>query len=181
MCPSSKDSQIANSDPGGDQGTKRIALPSSLYPKDRSKYHFGVVKCCYDCANNCSQCTESVKSEQLQVFVDSSRCRTSRDSTAVFRVSQKRTLEDRGEPHLFKLRQTKGVQRLLARQVERTDCSWTKRSGLECGGGYSPTNRVGQKRRVVILRRAIQPELTPSRNNSEGQLELLLPGQDVQL
>jgi hypothetical protein len=32
----------------------------------------------------------------------------------------------------------------------------------------------------VILRRAIQSDLALSRNNSEGQLELLLPGQDVQ-
>jgi hypothetical protein len=37
-----------------------------------------------------------------------------------------------------------------------------------------------KKRRVVILRRAIQADLALSRNNSEGQLELLLPGQDVQ-
>jgi hypothetical protein len=33
----------------------------------------------------------------------------------------------------------------------------------------------------VILCLAIQADLALSRNNSEGQLELLLPGQDVQL
>jgi hypothetical protein len=93
-----------------------------------------------------------------------------------------RELEDRGQAYLFKLRQTKGVQRLLARQFERTD--WTQPGPSDQGwSAVKDTLKLtgwDKKRRVVILRRAIQSDLALSRNNSEGQLELLLPGQDVQ-
>jgi hypothetical protein len=93
-----------------------------------------------------------------------------------------RELEDRGQAYLFKLRQTKGVQRLLARQFERTD--WTQPGPNDQGWSAVEDSLKltgwDKKRRVVILRRAIQSDLALSRNNSEGQLELLLPGQDVQ-
>jgi hypothetical protein len=93
-----------------------------------------------------------------------------------------RELEDRGQGYLFKLRQTKGVQRLLTRQFERTD--WTQPGPIDQGwSAVEDTLQLtgwDKKRRVVILRRAIQSDLALSRNNSEGQLELLLPGQDVQ-
>jgi hypothetical protein len=96
-----------------------------------------------------------------------------------------RELEDRGQAYLFKLRQTKGVQRLLARQFERTD--WTQPGPSDQGWSAVEDSLKltgwDKKRRVVILRRATQPQpgQALSRKNSEGQLELLLPGQDVQL
>src|ERR1700689_2193165 len=92
-------------------------------------------------------------------------------------------LEQRDQLYLFKLRQTKGVQRLLARQFERTDWSEPGPSDQGWSAVEDSLKLTGwdKKRRVVILRRAIQPNLALSRNNSEGQLELLLPGQDVQL
>ena len=94
-----------------------------------------------------------------------------------------RELEDRGQAYLFKLRQTKGVQRLLERQRERTD--WTQPGPSDQGWSAVEDSLKltgwDKKRRVVILRRAIQADLALSRNNSEGQLELLLPEQDVQL
>jgi hypothetical protein len=91
-------------------------------------------------------------------------------------------LEQRDQHYLFKLRQTKGVQRLLARKFERTD--WTEPGPSDQGWSAVEDSLKltgwDKKRRVVILRRAIQADLALSRNNSEGQLELLLPGQDVQ-
>jgi len=95
-----------------------------------------------------------------------------------------RELEDRGQAYLFKLRQTKGVQRLLERQRERTD--WTEPGPSDQGWSAVEDSLKltgwDKKRRVVILRRATQPQPDQAltRNNSEGQLELLLPGQDVQ-
>ena len=43
-------------------------------------------------------------------------------------------LEERGQPYLFKMRQTLGVKKLLTRQFARDDWSTAEPiSGLECG------------------------------------------------
>jgi hypothetical protein len=92
-------------------------------------------------------------------------------------------LEGRRQTYLFKLRQTKGVQRLLARQFARQD--WTTPG--PCDQGWSAvedTLRLAgwdKSRRVVILRRAAKPDLALTRKANDEQLELLLPGEDVQL
>jgi hypothetical protein len=92
-------------------------------------------------------------------------------------------LEQRDQLYLFKLRQTRGVQRLLARQFERTD--WTEPGPSDQGWSAVEDSLKltgwDKKRRVVILRRAAKSDLALSRKDREGQLELLLPGQDVEL
>ena len=59
----------------------------SRQPKNSSKCHFGAVKSIVmNALTAAPQCTELVP-QQLQVFVDLIRYRTSRGSTAVFRVN----------------------------------------------------------------------------------------------
>src|ERR1700681_2686139 len=92
-------------------------------------------------------------------------------------------LEDRSQAYLFKLRQTKGVQRLLARQFAREDWS----TPGPCDQGWSAvedTLRLAgwdKSRRVVILRRVTKSDLALSRKTNDEQIELILPGEDVQL
>jgi hypothetical protein len=91
-------------------------------------------------------------------------------------------MEGLGRCYLLKLRQTKGVQRLLACQCARED--WTTPG--PCDQGWSAaedTLRLAgwdKSRRVVILRRAVKPDLALTRKAKDEQLELLLPGADVQ-
>jgi hypothetical protein len=93
-------------------------------------------------------------------------------------------LEERQQPYLFKLRQTKGVQRLLARQLARDD--WCAPGPGD--QGWSATQDTLQltgwsvARRVVILRRALKEDvaLTKTIQGAQGaQIELLLPDKDV--
>jgi hypothetical protein len=90
-------------------------------------------------------------------------------------------LEDRSQPYLFKLRQSQGVKRLLARQFSRQD--WTPPGPLDQGwSAVEATLRLAgwdKSRRVVILRRAAKSNVALSRKTAENQIELLLPGQDV--
>ncbi len=92
-------------------------------------------------------------------------------------------MERRGQPYLFKLRQTSGVKKLLLRQFVRTgwttpgpsDQGWSAiEDALQLAGWDQP-------RRVVILRRAAKPDVALTRKATEGQMELLLPDQDVEL
>jgi hypothetical protein len=92
-------------------------------------------------------------------------------------------LEDRSQPYLFKLRQTSGVKRMLARQFARQD--WTMPGVRDQGwSAVEDTLRLTgweKPRRVVILRRAAKSNLALSRKVPEGQIELLLPGEDTEL
>ena len=90
-------------------------------------------------------------------------------------------LEARTQPYLFKLRQTKGIHKLLQRQFERED--WTlpgsNNQGLravedtvkQCGWDHA--------RRVVILRRAVKQDLALTRK-VENQLKLWLKDEATQ-
>lgn len=92
-------------------------------------------------------------------------------------------LEDRNQSYLLKLCQTKGVQRLQARQFSRKD----RAVPVPRDQGWSTvedTLRLAgwdKSRRVVILRRITKFDSVLTRKTKGEQIELLLLGQDVQL
>jgi hypothetical protein len=92
-------------------------------------------------------------------------------------------LETRGQPYLFKLRQTSGVKKMLRRQFARKD--WTTPGPSDQGwSAVEDTLKLAgwdKSRRVVILRRAARSAVALTRKAAEGQMELLLPDQDVEL
>jgi hypothetical protein len=92
-------------------------------------------------------------------------------------------LEKRGQPYLFKLRQTSGVKKMLTRQFARKDWTTPGRSD-QCWSAVEDTLKLAgwdKSRRVVILRRPAKSEIALTRKAAEGQMELLLPDQDVEL
>jgi hypothetical protein len=92
-------------------------------------------------------------------------------------------MEKRRQPYLFKLRQTSGVKKMLRRLFARKD--WTAPGPSDHGwSAVEDTLRLAgwdKSRRVVILRRAAKSDVAITRNSAEGQMELLLPDQDVEL
>jgi hypothetical protein len=92
-------------------------------------------------------------------------------------------LEKRGQPYLFKLRQTGGVKKLLARQFARKDWSTPGPSDQGWSAVEDTLKLTGwdKSRRVVILRRAASSDVALTHKVAEGQLELLLPEQDVEV
>jgi hypothetical protein len=78
-------------------------------------------------------------------------------------------LEKRGQPYLFKLRQTSGVKKMLMRQFSRKDWSMPGPSDQ----GWSAVEDT--------LRRAAKSDVALTRKAAEGQMELLLPDEDVEL
>ncbi len=92
-------------------------------------------------------------------------------------------LEKRGQAYLFKLRQTGGVKKLLMRQFARQD--WTTPGPSDQGWSAveDTLKLVGwdKSRRVVILRRAAKSDVALTRKAAEGQMEFLLPDEDVEL
>jgi len=92
-------------------------------------------------------------------------------------------LERRGQPYLFKLRQTGGVKKLLLRQFARKD--WTTPGPSDQGwSAVEDTLKLAgwdKSRRVVILRRAAKSDVALNRKAAEGQMELLLPDRDVEV
>jgi len=92
-------------------------------------------------------------------------------------------LETRGQPYLFKLRQTSGVKKLLMRQFARKDWSTPGPSDQGWSAVEDSLRLAGwdKPRRVVVLRRKAKSDVALSRNSAEGQMELLLPDQDVEL
>lgn len=82
-------------------------------------------------------------------------------------------LETRKQHYLFKLRQTKGIKRLLQRQFQRED--WTLPSVADQGWrAVEDTVKLSgwdHARRVVILRRPIKQEVAIARE-AENQLEI---------
>ena len=94
-------------------------------------------------------------------------------------------LEERAQPYLFKLRQSAGVKKLLARQFARHDWSTPGPSDKGWSAVEDTLQLAGwdKARRVVILRRAVKTDLALSRNTSTQvgeQIELLMPDKDVQ-
>ena len=92
-------------------------------------------------------------------------------------------LEKRGQPYLFKLRQTGGVKKMLVRQFARKDWSTPGPSDQGWSAVEDTLKLAGwdRSRRVVILRRAAKSDVALTRNSAEGQMELLLPEQDVEV
>jgi hypothetical protein len=92
-------------------------------------------------------------------------------------------LERRGQSYLFKLRQTSGVKKMLMRQFARKDWTTPGRSDQGWSAVEDTLKLVGwdKSRRVVILRRASRAAVALTRNSAEGQMELLLPDQDVEV
>jgi hypothetical protein len=92
-------------------------------------------------------------------------------------------LEKRNQPYLFKLRQTGGVKKLLMRQFARKD--WTTPGPGDQGwSAVEDTLKLtgwDKSRRVVVLRRAAKSDVALTRKVVEGQLELLLADQDVEV
>jgi hypothetical protein len=92
-------------------------------------------------------------------------------------------LEKRGQPYLFKLRQTSGVKKMLRRQFARKDWSTPGPSDQGWSAVEDTLRLTGwdKSRRVVILRRAARSDVALTRKTAEGQMELLLPDQNVEL
>jgi hypothetical protein len=92
-------------------------------------------------------------------------------------------LERRSQPYLFKLRQTSGVKKMLMRQFARQD--WTTPGPRDQGwSAVEDTLKLAgwdKSRRVIVLHRAAKCDVARSRKAAEGQMELLLPNQDVEL
>lgn len=74
-------------------------------------------------------------------------------------------LETRNQPYLFKLRQTKGIHKLLQHQLQRED--WTppclNDQGWSAVEGTIKLSGWDIARRVVILRRPIKPDVALTR------------------
>jgi hypothetical protein len=92
-------------------------------------------------------------------------------------------LERRGQSYLFKLRQTSGVKKMLRRQFARKDWTIPGRSDQGWSAVEDTLRLAGwdKSRRVVILRRAAKSGVAITRTSAEGQMELLLPDQNVEL
>jgi hypothetical protein len=92
-------------------------------------------------------------------------------------------LEKRGQSYLFKLRQTSGVKKMLMRQFTRKDWSVPGPSDQGWSAVEDTLKLAGwnKSRRVVILRRAAKSDVALTRNSANGQMELMLPGEDVEL
>lgn len=90
-------------------------------------------------------------------------------------------LETRNQPYLFKLRQTKGIHKLLQRQFQRED--WTHPGPNDQGwSAVEDTVKLSGwdiSRRVVILRRPIKQEVALTRK-IENQLKLWLKDEATQ-
>lgn len=90
-------------------------------------------------------------------------------------------LEARNQPYLFKLRQTKGIHKLLQRQFQRED--WTLPGSNDQGwSAVEDTVKLSgwnHARRVVILRRAVKQDVALTRK-IENQLKLWLKDEATQ-
>jgi hypothetical protein len=110
-------------------------------------------------------------------------------------------LEARGQPYLFKLRQSAGVKKLITRQFARNDWSQAHASDQHWGAVEDTLKLSGwdRHRRVIVLRRKIRGDLALTRKVGQSeqidpteqgkssrnaqvhaQIEILMPNQDVQ-
>lgn len=83
-------------------------------------------------------------------------------------------LEQRRQPYLLRLRQTKNVQRLVARQFGRGDWSRTDAQGCQAVEDQLKLDGWSRARRVVIVRRRIREGLAREQRDAKGQLRLSL-------
>jgi hypothetical protein len=106
-------------------------------------------------------------------------------------------LEERGQPYLFKLRQSAGVKKLITRQFARDD--WSDASAHDQGwSAVEDTLKLSgwdKARRVIVLRRKISADIALTRASGKAgaagkarvadkvqqvQVEILMPEHDVQ-
>lgn len=87
-------------------------------------------------------------------------------------------LEQRGQPYLLRLRQTKNVQRLVAQQFSRQDWSRPDHRGCQMVEAMLQLHGWSKKRRVVIVRQRIRGGIARERR-MDGQLRLDLAGPSV--
>lgn len=88
------------------------------------------------------------------------------------------TLEERGQPYLLRLRQTKNVQRLVAQQFARQDWSRPDNQGCQMVEASLQLHGWSKKRRVVIVRQRIRGGIARERR-IDGQMRLDLAGPSV--
>jgi hypothetical protein len=106
-------------------------------------------------------------------------------------------LQERGQPYLFKLRQSAGVKKLITRQFARDDWSSTSAADQHWSAVEDTLKLTGwdKERRVIVLRRKIRTDIALTRkvgksdkldqaqdvkNPRHAQVEILMPNQDVQ-
>jgi hypothetical protein len=89
------------------------------------------------------------------------------------------TLEQRSQPYLLRLRQTKNVQRLVQRQFGRLDWSQADAQGFQAVEDELKLTGWSQKRRVVIVRRRIREGIARQTQGDKGQLRLELADSQV--
>lgn len=89
------------------------------------------------------------------------------------------TLEERGQPYLLRLRQTKNVQRLVAQQFSRQDWSRADNQGCQMVEASLQLHGWSKKRRVVIVRQRIRGGIARERRVDGKQLKLDLAGPSV--
>jgi hypothetical protein len=83
-------------------------------------------------------------------------------------------LEQRGQPYLLRLRQTKNVQRLVARQFARMDWSRPDHQGCQVVEDWLKLEGWSARRRVVIVRKRIKDGVARERPDRNGQMRLAL-------
>ena len=89
------------------------------------------------------------------------------------------TLEERGQPYLLRLRQTKNVQRLVAQQFSRQDWIRADNQGCQMVEASLQLHGWSKKRRVVIVRQRIRGGIARERRVDGKQLKLDLAGPSV--
>ncbi len=89
------------------------------------------------------------------------------------------TLEERQQPYLLRLRQTKNVQRLVAQQFARQDWSRPDNQGCQMVEAQLQLHGWSKKRRVVIVRQRIRGGIARERRLDSKQLRLDLAGPSV--
>ncbi|MFN7482672.1 MAG: transposase [Betaproteobacteria bacterium] len=89
------------------------------------------------------------------------------------------TLEERDQPYLLRLRQTKTVQRLVAQQFGRQDRSRPDNQGCQMVEAQLRLHGWSRKRRVVIVRQRIRGGIARERRIDGKQLRLDLAGPSV--
>lgn len=89
------------------------------------------------------------------------------------------TLQERGQPYLLRLRQTKNVQRLVAQQFARQDWSRADNQGCQMVEASLQLHGWSKKRRVVIVRQRIRGGIARERRVDGKQLKLDLAGPSV--
>lgn len=88
-------------------------------------------------------------------------------------------LESRQQPYLLRLRQTKNVQRLVARQFDRGDWSRADAQGCQMVEDRLRLHGWSQSRRVVIVRRRIKDGVARQTPQANGQMRLALADMSV--